>query len=158
MTAGSVEGHDFSSLVGTQLDRLAREVEAYDDESDLWVVRGAQKNSAGTLVLHVCGFLHHFIGAALGRNGYVRDRPAEFSDQVSRAELLERIEHCSHVVTGVLDGLDTDALEAEYPGEAPARMTGIRTRPFLVHLVWHMGWHLGHIYYHRLGGSPADTG
>ena len=76
MTAGSVEGHDFSSLVGTQLDRLAREVEAYDDESDLWVVRGAQKNSAGTLVLHVCGFLHHFIGAALGRNGYARDRPA----------------------------------------------------------------------------------
>ena len=156
MTAGSGEGHDFSALVARELNRLAREIEAYDDEAELWLVRGAQKNSAGTLALHVCGFLHHFIGAGLGQNGYVRDRPAEFSDRVSRAELLERIEHCSRVVTGVLDGLDTEAMEAEYPGDPPAHMAGTRTRPFLVHLVWHIGWHLGHIYYHRLGGELAD--
>jgi uncharacterized damage-inducible protein DinB len=156
VSADSGEGHDFSDLVARELDRLAREIEAYDDEAELWVVRGAQKNSAGTLALHVCGFLHHFIGAALGQNGYLRDRPAEFSDRVSRAELLERIEHCSRVVTGVLDELDIEVLEAEYPGEAPARMAGIRTRPFLVHLVWHLGWHLGHIYYHRLGGRQAE--
>ena len=156
MTAGSMEGHDFSALVERELDHLAREVEAYESEAELWVVRGAQKNSAGTLALHICGFLHHFIGAALGQSGYVRDRPAEFSDQVSRAELLERIEHCSRVVTGILDRLDTEAMEAEYPGEAPAHMAGTRTRPFLVHLVWHMGWHLGHIYCHRLGGEPPE--
>ncbi len=53
------------------------------------------------------------------------------------------------------EGLDTEAMEAEYPGEAPERMMGIRTRPFLLHLVWHIGWHLGHIYYHRLGGETA---
>ena len=156
MANRSVEGHDFSVLVARELDRLRREVEAYDDEAELWVVRGAQKNAAGTLALHVCGLLHQFIGAGLGQNGYVRDRPAEFRDQVSRAELLERIEHCSRVVTGVLDGLDSDAMGAEYPGEAPARMTGIRTGPFLLHLVWHIGWHLGQIYYHRLGGGPPE--
>ena len=152
-----MEGHDFSALVARELDRLAREIKAYEDEAELWVVRGAQKNAPGTLALHVCGFLLHFIGAGLGDTGYVRARDAEFSDRASRAELLQGIEHCRRVVTGVLDGLDTEAMEAEYPGEAPARMTGIRTRPFLLHLMWHIGWHLGHIYYHRLGGEAGEA-
>ena len=148
-----MDGHDFSVLVARELDRLAREIEAYGGEADLWVVRGAQQTAPGTLGLHICGFLQHFIGAALGPTGYVRDRPAEFADRVSRAELLEGIARCREVVTEVLDGLDAEAMEAEYPGEAPARMVGIRTGPFLVHLVWHMGWHLGHIYYHRLAAE-----
>ena len=145
-----MDGRDFSILVARELDRLAGEIEAYDGEAELWVVRGAQQNAPGTLALHICGFLQHFIGAALGPTGYVRDRPAEFADRGSRAELLERIVRCRGVVTEVLDGLSAEALEAEYPGEAPERMVGVRTGAFLVHLVWHMGWHLGHIYYHRL--------
>ena len=151
-----MEGHDFGVLVAREMDRLAREIEAYDDEAELWVVRGGQKNAAGTLALHVCGLLLHFIGAGLGDTGYVRDRDAEFSERVSRAALLDRIERCKHVVTDVLDRLDSQALEAEYPGEPPARLKGTRTGPFLIHLVWHVGWHLGHIYYHRLGGEAAE--
>ena len=145
-----MDGHDFSVLVARELDRLAGEIGAYEDEADLWVVRGGQQNAPGTLALHICGFLQHFIGAALGATGYVRDRPGEFADRVSRAELLEGIAQCRGVVTEVLDGLGAGALDAEYPGEAPERMVGVRTGAFLVHLVWHMGWHLGHIYYHRL--------
>jgi len=146
-----VEGHDFSVIVARELDRLAGEIEAYDDEAELWRTHGGQKNSPGTLVLHLCGNLDYYIGAALGDNGYVRDRPAEFDDRVSRAELLERIAHCRSVVTVVLDGLGPEAMDAEYPGEAPVRMAGIRTGPYLVHVVWHMGWHLGQIFYHRVG-------
>jgi hypothetical protein len=146
-----MDGHDFSVLVARELDRLAGEIEAYDDEADLWRTRGAQENSPGTLALHLCGNLHHNIGAGLGGNGYVRDRPAEFSDRVGREQLLERIAHCRTVVTGVLDDLDSDELQAVYPGDAPARMVGIRTGPYLGHIVWHMGWHLGQIYYHRMG-------
>jgi len=152
-----MEGHDFSVLVERELHRLAGEIEAYDDEAEVWRTHAGQKNSPGTLVLHLCGNLHHYIGAVLGENGYVRDRPAEFRDRVSRAELLERIEHCRGVVTKVLDELSSEAMEAVYPGEVPDRMTGIRTGPYLMHTIWHMGWHLGQIYYHRLGGGVAGS-
>jgi uncharacterized damage-inducible protein DinB len=151
-----VDGHDFSVIVARELDRLAGEIEAYDDEAELWRTHGGQKNSSGTLVLHLCGNLHYYIGAALGDNGYVRDRPAEFQDRVSRDELLQRVAHCRSVVTVVLDGLGSDAMNTEYPGEAPVRMAGIRTGAYLVHVVWHMGWHLGQIYYHRLGGVAGS--
>jgi hypothetical protein len=26
----------------------------------------------------------------------------------------------------------------------------------LMHLLWHLGWHEGHIYYHRLGGGAES--
>src|SRR5947207_1958953 len=37
-------------------------------------------NSVGHLVLHLTGNLNHYIGAAIGETGYVRDRPKEFTD------------------------------------------------------------------------------
>ena len=149
-----MEGGDFALLVDRELGRLAAEVDAYADEAEIWTVRGGQKNSPGTLVLHLCGNLMHYIGEGIGGTGYVRDRDAEFSDQVTRADLQARIAGCKTVVTGVLSGLSTEDMDAVYPGDPPTRMKGTRTRPFLVHLVWHLGWHLGHIYYHRLGVEP----
>ena len=144
-------GTDFASLMGRELDRLTREIEAYEDEAELWIARGYQKNPPGTLALHLCGNLLHYVGEGLGNTGYVRDRAVEFSDRVSRAEILERIGECKNVVTSVLTAVDDAALDAVYPGEPPTRMTGVRTRPFLLHLTWHLGWHLGQIHYHRLG-------
>ena len=144
-------GSDFGEIFCRELDRLKSEIEAYEDESALWLVLGGQKNAPGTLVLHLAGNLMHFIGAELGGIGYVRDREAEFSDRdVSRAELLRRIAACRATIAPILEALSDDVMETTYPGTAPSRMVGITTRAFLLHLTWHIGWHLGHIYYHRL--------
>jgi hypothetical protein len=47
--------------------------------------------------------------------------------------------------------LADEAMDRAHPGEVPARLQGITMRAFLLHLLWHVGWHLGHVYYHRLG-------
>ena len=148
---GINEGQNFAGIFDRELDHLAREIELYEDEAELWVTRGEQKNSPGTLALHLCGNLMHYIGDGLGNTGYVRDRDAEFVDRVSRAELLERVAACRDAVVPVLEALPDQAFDAVYPGEPPTRMSGIRTRPFLLHLTWHIGWHRGQIYYHRTG-------
>ncbi|MEC7386755.1 MAG: DinB family protein [Gemmatimonadota bacterium] len=147
------ECRDYAALFSRELDRLEGEIEQYSNESKLWAVSGNQKNSAGNLVLHVCGNLMHYIAEGLGQSGYVRDREAEFSECVTRSELIERVRTCKLRVTAVLETLDDSILDETYPAQAPERMGRIRSRTFLLHLIWHLGWHLGQIYYHRLGGS-----
>ena len=63
------------------LNRLKKEILAYEDEAKLWVVEKEVNNSAGNLCLHLCGNLQHFIGATLGNTGYKRDRPGEFANK-----------------------------------------------------------------------------
>ena len=71
------------------LDKLEQEINAYSDESRLWVIKSEIKNSAGNLCLHLTGNLQHFIGAVLGKTGYVRNRDAEFSDKnIPRSRLV----------------------------------------------------------------------
>lgn len=147
----SQECRDFAALFGRELDRLEGEIAQYSNESKLWAVSGNQKNSAGNLALHVCGNLMHYIAEGLGNSGYIRDRGAEFSERVTRVELIERVRACKMTVTAVLETLDDSILDETYPAKAPEWMGRIYSRAFLLHLIWHLGWHLGQIYYHRLG-------
>jgi len=153
----STAGQEMASVVGRELDRLADEIGALAEDEALWVTRGGQGNGPGTLALHLVGNLSHYIGANLGRTGYVRDRPAEFADRgVSRQEILELIHDCRAIVVPVLAGLSDEELGQAYPGDTPAHMQGITTRGYMIHTIWHLGWHVGQLYYHRLGEtSPA---
>lgn len=154
----STMGQDFANIYGRELDRLVEEVLAYQNDSDLWSTSGAQKNSAGNLALHTAGTLMHFIGVGLGASGYIRDRDGEFSARdLPRDEVVRRIRECRDTVVPVLEGLDDDAMDTTNPGEVPARLQGITMRAFLLHLLWHVGWHLGHVYYHRMGLIEAES-
>lgn len=145
-------GRDFAHIFARELDRLAGEIDAYQNEADLWRTSGSQKNPPGTLALHTVGGLLSMIGAALGGTGYVRDRDREFRERdVPRAEVVRRIRECRDIVVPVLESVDEATLEGAHPGKVPEHLKGITTRAFLLHLLWHVGWHQGHIYYHRLG-------
>jgi len=61
------------------LDKLKTEKTSFKDEKNIWEISGEVKNSSGNLCLHLCGKLHHFIGAVLCNSGYVSNRDAEFS-------------------------------------------------------------------------------
>jgi hypothetical protein len=141
---------NFARIMGRDLDAVARELEAYPEEADMWRVVGDTKNSAGTLALHIVGNLEHFIGGVLGNTGYTRDRDAEFGDRdVPRAELLRRIAGCRERVTGTLEGLSDAALGLPYPGKLPPHLEGASTHLFVLHLSVHLNWHLGQMNYHR---------
>ena len=130
------------------LRALAREVEAYPDERDLWRIPPGVANSAGTLALHLAGNVQHYLGAVLGGTGYHRDRPAEFAQRnVSRAELLGRIEAARAAVRAAAARADDERLAADFP--EPVGGVRIEAGAYLVHLVAHFAYHLGQIDYHR---------
>lgn len=136
-------------LLTRDLQTLAREVEAYPSESDLWVVRGDIPNSAGNLALHLVGNLNHFVGTVLGKTGFIRDRDREFSATDLPSELLlGGIRETEIMVRAVLSAFPTEGLHDRFPSPPPS-MRGISTARFLCHLTTHLAYHLGQINYHR---------
>ena len=136
------------TLFNRDLNKLKSEIEAYQDESRLWLSSGTISNSAGNLCLHLVGNLNTYLGAEVGKTGYIRDRPLEFSQKdVPRAELIRMVEATISVVNHALDQLTEADLQREYPLLVFAEKTS--TEYFLVHLTTHLAYHLGQINYHR---------
>lgn len=134
--------------LGHGLEKLETELLLYADEADLWLKPEGIGNSAGNLCLHICGNLQHFIGAVLGKIGYERDRPAEFSRRnVARTEILDEIQRTRAAVYSALENLSDDVYGSTYPVEVFGHPTS--TAYFLKHLCGHLQYHLGQINYHR---------
>lgn len=136
------------SLFNRDLNKLKVEIESYQNESQIWAIDKNISNSAGNLCLHLIGNINTFIGAELGKTGYVRNRPLEFSlKDVPRSELISKIDETILVVNTTLDSLSETDLKAIYPQIVfEKEMT---TEFFLVHLATHLAYHLGQINYHR---------
>ncbi len=147
------------ALLVRELDALERELDLFPDDASVWGVVPGVTNGAGTLALHLCGNLQHYVGAVLGGTGYVRDREREFARRgVPRAELAAEIRRTAAVVRTVLPGVAPDRLAQEYP-EA---VGGVRlpTGLFLLHVASHFAHHLGQIGYLRraLTGDNRSSG
>ena len=131
-----------------ELAALKREIEAYPDDASVWAIPPGISNSAGSLALHCAGNLQHFIGAKLGGTGYVRNREAEFARRdVSRAEIVAELDRAFRAVHDTLSVLPGDSV----PDAFPERFTAgtIASEVFVLHLIAHLGYHLGQIDYHR---------
>ena len=135
-------------LFKRDLNTWISELETYSHEKNIWKVDGDILNSAGTLSLHIVGNLNHFIGAKLGQTGYVRQRDLEFSlRDVPRTMLIKNLRETSDMLEEVLPQLSEADLQNEY-----RRMPDepfMTTEYFLVHLLSHLGYHLGQVNYHR---------
>lgn len=136
------------SLFNRDLNKLKVEIESYQSESNIWAINNNISNSAGNLCLHLIGNLNTYIGTELGKTGYVRNRPLEFSlKDIPRSELISKIDETILVVNNALDSLTEAGLKAIYPQIVfEKEMT---TEFFLVHLATHLPYHLGQINYHR---------
>src|ERR1051326_3478677 len=100
------------SLFEKDIKKLTEEISLYKNESDLWIIKGDIKNSPGTLALHITGSLKHFIGAQLGRTGYMRERDKEFSDRhVSKENLLKGLNEALEIVKTTLPKLSEADLQ-----------------------------------------------
>lgn len=137
------------SLFTRDLNKLKSEIEQYQDEKNIWRVDKNIANPAGNLCLHLVGNLNTFIGAELGKTGYVRDRPLEFSlKDVPRAELIRKVEATIEVVNNAIDSLSEQDLESDYP-QSKVVEGGSSVAFILMHLSTHLAYHLGQINYHR---------
>jgi uncharacterized damage-inducible protein DinB len=136
------------TLFKRDLTKLKLEIESYQDEKNMWLIQQGISNSGGNLCLHLIGNLNTYIGAGLGKTGYIRDRPLEFSlKNIPRKILIEKIDATIQVVDDALNQLSVEDLAKEFPMLVFNEMTS--KEYLLVHLTTHLTYHLGQINYHR---------
>ena len=144
----------FVFLFERDLTKLESEISQYADDGALWKVTGQITNPAGNLCLHLCGNLQYYLGTVLGKTGYVRNRPLEFSAKgISRDALMAEIVRTKKAVAETLGKLDDDQLAQSYPEDVLGYP--MTTSFFLNHLFGHLGYHLGQVNYHRRLTTPS---
>ena len=113
-------------------------------EAQLWTKPVQPGNSVGHLLLHLTGNLNHFVGAQLGKTGYVRDREREFteSNPPSKKETLANLDTAVATFRRVVDGLSEEQLLAPHP---ETRFGPVFQA--LLHLVGHFAIHRGQMSY-----------
>jgi uncharacterized damage-inducible protein DinB len=137
-----------STILIRDLNKVIMELNAFREEQNMWVVDGTINNSAGNLALHISGAVSHFIGAVLGKNGYVRAREKEFAlKDVPRDEVIEKVRDAMRTVTTVLPLIKEEQLDETFPERMGDQTLSIGF--FLMHLLSHVNYHLGQINYHR---------
>lgn len=130
------------------IHKLIEEISRYENENDLWKLKGEIKNAPGTLALHLAGNLQHFIGAQLGETGYVRDRDKEFSERnVSKENLLKGLKESLQIVKTTLSKLSDEDLKKDFPILFKNKILPTVEILFLVY--GDLKYHLGQINYHR---------
>jgi uncharacterized damage-inducible protein DinB len=130
------------------LNKLKQELELYVNEAVIWKTDKQIANTAGNLCLHLVGNLNTYIGATLGKTGYIRNRDLEFSQKdVARKELIQKVEATIRMIEEVLPTVSEATIQQEYPIVVLAEKTS--TEYFLVHLAAHLSYHLGQVNYHR---------
>lgn len=138
--------HALNELFARDIDNVIKELNAYENEADLWKLGGEIKNTAGNLALHLSGNLLHFIGHMLGGSDYVRDRPNEFGAKgTPRSQMIEELERAKNEIERVLPSVTKEKLQ-EKPDGIPYDFTW---ETFLMHLYGHFSYHAGQINYHR---------
>ncbi|HMV13859.1 MAG TPA: DinB family protein [Chitinophagales bacterium] len=130
------------------LNKLKEEIRLYKSEDNIWKTANDVNNSAGNLCLHLIGNLNHFIGAILGKTGYVRERDKEFSDKNIPIEKINNdIDATIIMVKNVLNNISDETLYSPFPEKKQGQ-----EHPsifILMHLLAHLEYHVGQINYHR---------
>ena len=139
---------ELSEQIVQGLVSLKKEISLYTNESILWMTDKKINNSAGNLVLHICGNLNHYIGAQLGNTGYIRHRDLEFSDKnVSRQDLIKNIDHTIVMIEECFPLITIDTLKKLYP--IKVFENDMTVRAMLISIYGHLNYHLGQVNYHR---------
>ena len=138
---------DIANLYSRDLDKLIKEIEEYNSEESIWQHNSGINNSSGNLCLHLIGSINHFIGATLGKTGYIRERDAEFSIKgVERRDLINKIFSTKIMVVDVISNLTLEDLNKEFLFDFAGKNS---TEYYLLFFAMHLNYHLGQINYHR---------
>jgi len=140
--------NELAALFRRDLAKFAKQIESFPTDELLWQTLPGVINPAGNLALHIEGNLSEFVGRQLGGLPYQRNRDLEFSSKEgSRADLSARLTKLSESIPAVIEALNAEQLEKEYPQVVLDRP--MSTSEFLIHLYGHLNWHLGQLDYLR---------
>lgn len=124
--------------------KIADSLELLSDDEIWWRANDAS-NSAGNLILHLCGNLRQWIISGLGGAKDIRQRDLEFSEKgpIPRAELNEKLRETVDAASKVIRGLSAGDLVREYSIQG-FRVTGYEAA---IHVTTHVAYHAGQIIY-----------
>lgn len=137
--------HEFRRrLLGEMLPRICHCLGRLDEQR-AWQRPAPNCNSAGNLVLHLCGNAAQWILAGLGGEPDQRARDAEFAADggVPVAELELRLGEVWTRCCAVVDALPLDAWLGERTFQQRYRETGLAA---VLHVLEHASGHAGQIY------------
>lgn len=114
-------------------------------EEEIWWRPNAASNSAGNLVLHLCGNVRQWIVANLGENPDLRDRDSEFAERgpLPRKILIARLQGTVQEASKVLARLPEATLSRKFIIQG-LHVTGIQA---VAHVVEHFAYHTGQIVF-----------
>ena len=115
------------------------------DEEEIWWRPNEASNSAGNLVLHLCGNVRQWIISNFGQTADVRDRDSEFAERrpIPRKVLIERLKQTVREACGVLGRLPAGTLLQKFTIQG-LHVTGLEA---VAHVVEHFAYHTGQIVF-----------
>jgi uncharacterized damage-inducible protein DinB len=125
-------------------------------EEELWQRPNDVSNSAGNLVLHLCGNITQYIISALGNNEDIRARDEEFAARggMGKAELFKKLEDTVAKATAVMKSATGEALMQAYSVQG-FTYTGIG---IIIHVVEHYSYHTGQMAFWTKMLKSKDLG
>jgi uncharacterized damage-inducible protein DinB len=114
------------------------------DEEIWWRPNGAS-NSAGNLVLHLCGNVRQWIISNLGENPDLRDRDSEFAERgpLPKKILIARLQNTVREAARVLARIPEPTLSRKFVIQG-LHVTGLTA---VAHVVEHFAYHTGQIVF-----------
>jgi uncharacterized damage-inducible protein DinB len=114
-------------------------------EEEIWWRPNAASNSAGNLVLHLCGNVRQWIISNLGGEAFERDRDREFEEQgpIPRQALITQLRGTVEGACAVFGRLSDDSLARKHTIQG-LHVTGLGA---VFHVVEHFSYHTGQIIY-----------
>src|SRR5260370_25790859 len=114
-------------------------------EEEIWWRPNSSSNSAGNLVLHLCGNVRQWIIAGLGGAEDKRERDREFAERgpIPRQVLITQLRRTVRDACRVLARLSDDSLSLKHNIQG-YHVTGLDAA---FHVAEHFGYHTGQIIY-----------
>jgi uncharacterized damage-inducible protein DinB len=114
-------------------------------EEEIWWRPNPPSNSAGNLVLHLCGNVRQWIVSHLGGAEFERNRDLEFSEKgpIPRNKLVAQLRRTVRDACRVLARLSDDSLAQKHTIQG-LRVNGLEA---VYHVVEHFSYHTGQIIY-----------
>ena len=138
---------EYLAKIGFAVERLPAE--------RLWWRPAPETNSAGNLLLHLCGNLSFWLLDGVGGEPYARDRAGEFAATggTDAAELMRRLSSVVARCAALLRGLSPADLAR------PLRIQGYDTNALaaVFHAVEHMSYHTGQVLYLLKQSLPPEA-
>ena len=114
-------------------------------EEEIWWRPNEASNSAGNLVLHLCGNVRQWIISGLGGEPDTRERDKEFAERgpISRRLLIGRLKKTVEEACQTISRFPAEALSREFDIQG-YRASGLVA---IAHVYEHFAYHTGQIIY-----------